>query len=100
MAWAAPAPGAAHEPLDGCFLVSGPGRVRVLAVLGARPEREGFTTIEAEAIPPMLPPPARTDGSTPLAPVLPAGERMGFVSVTSPAELLWLALLAGVAAAG
>ncbi len=100
MVWAAPEPGAPHEPLDGCFLAVLPGRVRVLAVLGARPEREGFTTIEAETTWPLGPLPAREDGSAPFAPVLPAGERMGLVSVTSPAELVWLALLAALATAG
>jgi hypothetical protein len=100
LVWAAPAPGAPHEPLDGCFLLTAAGRARVVAVLGARPEREGFTTIEAEA--PLPPPPltARDDGTAPFAPVLPAGERMGFVSLTSEAELVWLALLAPLAAAG
>lgn len=100
LVWAAPTPGAAHEPLDGCFFLAAPERLRVLAVLGARPEREGFTTIEAEAPLPAPPLPPRDDGSAPFAPVLPAGERMGFVSLTSAGELVWLALLAALAAAG
>ena len=99
LAWAAPSPGAAHEPVDGCFVLATPQRVRVLAVLGARPERAGFTTVEADAALPLPPLPAREDGSAPFASVLPAGERMGFLSVTSAAELLWLALLALPAAA-
>ncbi len=93
--------GAAHEPLDGVFLTTWSGGVRVLAVLGFRPERDGFTTIEASARPVPLPaPPPRPDGRRPFATVLPAGERMGFFSVTSQAELIWLALLAAAAAAG
>ncbi len=98
--WAAPVARAAHEPMDGFFLTVTPERVRVLAVLGARPEREGFTTIEAEAPVPVPPTPARDDGTAPFASVLPAGKRMGFVSVTSAAELVWLALLAVTAAPG
>ncbi len=98
--WAAPNPGAPHEPVDGCFVLASPGRVRVVAVLGARPERAGFTTVEAESGLPLPPLPRRADGGAPFAPVLPAGERMGLLSVVSPAELLWLALLAARAAAG
>ncbi len=98
--WAAAAPGAPHEPVDGCFLLTSPGRIRVLAVLGARPERDGFTTIEADTRLPMPPLPKREDGAPPFAPVLPAGERMGFLSVVSTVELLWLASLAALAAAG
>ncbi len=98
--WAASAPGTPHEPVDGCFVLGVAGRVRVLAVLGARPERDGFTTIEAEAALPMPPPAQRPDGSAAFAPVLPAGERMGFLSVVDGGELAWLALLAAHAAAG
>lgn len=92
--WAAPAPGVAHEPLDGVFVVASPGRIRVLAVLGFRPEREGFTTVEAEAATPPPGAPLRDDGTPPFATVLPGGERMGFLSVTSQTELVALALLA------
>ena len=94
LVWGAPAPGAAHEPLDGLFVAATAERVRILAVLGFRPERDGFTTVEASS---PLPPPraaAREDGTAPFATVLPGGERMGFFSVTSEAELVELALLA------
>ena len=94
LVWAAPAPGAAHEPLDGAFVIATARAIRVLAVLWFRPGRAGFTTIEAEAPPPVPAAPARTDGTAPFATVLPGGERMGFFSVTSEAELLSLALLA------
>ena len=69
-------------------------RLQVLAVLGFRQEREGFTTIEAAAPLPATAAPLRADGAAPFSTVLPAGERMGFHSVTSEAELAWLALLA------
>jgi hypothetical protein len=98
LVWAAPATGAAHEPLDGLFVMTTSTRLQVLAVLGFRQEREGFTTIEAAAPLPATAAPLRADGAAPFSTVLPAGERMGFHSVTSEAELAWLALLAlGVA---
>ncbi len=102
LVWAAPAPGGPHEPMDGAFVVLAPRRLRVLAVLGFRPERQGFSTIEAEApLPPLpSPPPVRDDGTAPFATVLPAGERMGYFSVTTEAELALLALLALAATAG
>jgi hypothetical protein len=93
LVWAAAAPGAPHEPLDGVFVLLSPGRCRALAVLGFRPDRQGFTTIAADApLPPRLE--QRPDGSPPFATVLPAGERMGLFSVTTAPELAALALLA------
>jgi len=100
LVWAAPAAGAAHEPLDGLFVMTTSTRLHVLAVLGFRQEREGFTTIEAAAPLPATSTPARADGAAPFSTVLPAGERMGFHSVTSEAELCWLALLALAVADG
>jgi len=94
MVWAETAPGAPHEPLDGLFAVVSASRVSVLAVLGFRPERGGFTTVEAAAALPVTPPGPRPDGSAPFASALPAGERAGLRSVTSPDELVALALLA------
>jgi len=93
LVWAASAPAAPHEPIDGLFVLRSPDRWRVLAVLGFRPDREGFTIVTADA--PSAPRPARRpDGSPPFATVLPAGERMGLFSVTTPSELAFLALLA------
>ena len=93
LVWAAPAPGAPHEPMDGIFVVQSARAGRALAVLGFRPDRQGFTTIEADMPPPPRLDP-RPDGSPPFATVLPAGERMGFFSVTTAPELALLALLA------
>lgn len=98
LVWAAPSAGAAHEPLDGLFVATTPARVQVLAVLGFRQERQGFTTIDVSAPLPVTTLPARADGSAPFSTVLPAGDRMGFVSVTSEDELACLALLALAAA--
>jgi hypothetical protein len=94
LVWAETTPGTPHEPLDGCFVVLSAARLSVLAVLGFRPERGGFTTVEAASALPLAPPGPRPDGSPPFASVLPAGERAGLRSVTSPDELLALALLA------
>ncbi|MGD0990893.1 MAG: hypothetical protein ABR998_00295 [Gemmatimonadales bacterium] len=99
LVWAASAPSAPHEPMDGVFVIRSQRRCRALAVLGFRPDRQGFTAIEAEApLPPRLE--QRPDGSPPFATVLPAGDRVGLFSVTSPSELALLALLALSAAQG
>jgi len=94
LVWAEPSPGAAHEPLDGCFVTVAATMVTVLAVLGFRPEREGFTTLEASAPLPAAPPAPRPDGSPPFASTLPSGGRAGLRSVATPLELVALALLA------
>jgi hypothetical protein len=94
LVWAASDSGAAHEPMDGLFAIVTGSRLRVLAVLGFRPDRQGFTTLEADLGLPSPPPVPRADGSAPFATALPAGDRMGFFSVTSDVELAALALLA------
>lgn len=98
--WAAANTGEPHEPLDGCYVLHTASAVSVLAILGFRPERGGFTTVEASANLPLRAPGPRPDGSAPFATVLPAGERMGFRSVVSPDELVALALLALAKAEG
>ena len=97
--WAEPAPGEPHEPLDGCFVSLRAARATVLAVLGFRADREGFTTIEADAPLPLAPPAPRPDGAAPFSSALPSGERAGLRSLVTPQELLALALLARAAAA-
>jgi hypothetical protein len=91
--WAEPNPGEPHEPLDGCYVLLSASAVTVLAILGFRPERGGFTIVEAAAPFPLGVPGPRPDGAAPFANVLPAGDRMGFRSVVSPGELVALALL-------
>jgi hypothetical protein len=88
----------------GSALASRPPRVQqavatVLAVLGFRADREGFTTIEADAPLPLAPPAPRPDGAAPFSSALPAGDRAGLRSLVTPQELLALALLARAAAA-
>lgn len=99
LVWAEPVPGAPHEPVDGGFLVQRDELVTALAVLGFRPEREGFTTAEAAVRVPVTPPP-RPDGSAPFASRLPGGERAGLVSVADETELVALLLLAAGSAPG
>lgn len=87
---------AAPEPLDGLFLATGAGNreITVLAVLGLRPERGGFSQI-AVTVPPEDLARAKDFVRRPLfAPVLEGGERAGVKSLVSEAELLHLAHLA------
>jgi hypothetical protein len=92
LCWAEPAPGEAHEPLDGMFVSVRGRRLAVVAVLGFRPERGGFTTIEAELDLPLELPPQRSDGRPAFAPVLPGGDRAQLLSVVDAHELAALAL--------
>ncbi len=94
LVWAEPAPGAAHEPLDGAFLLVHGERAMVLAVLGLHELREGFTTMEGVVRLPAPAPAARVDGSAPFAPVLPGGDLAQLVSVVDTHELATLILLA------
>jgi hypothetical protein len=98
--WAASQPGGPHEPLDGLFVVAAPARVRTLAVLGFRPERVGFTTIESELGLPAAAPGPRADGGPPFASVIPGGERGKLRSVADAHELAALAVLALATTAG
>jgi len=93
--WAQVNTQAPHEPIDGFFVAEGARRAwTVVAILGLRPERFGFSHValtaageEVLAAPSL----ARTP---PFAPVLPGGEAAGLYSVCTAAELLHLALLA------
>jgi hypothetical protein len=84
------------EPLDGLFLATGVGsrEMTILAVLGLRPERDGFSQI-AVAVPPEDLAHAAEFARRPLfAPVLEGGDRAGVKSLVSEAELLHLTHLA------
>jgi hypothetical protein len=94
--WARIADTAAPEPLDGVFLVAGPAgaELTVLAVLGLRPDRDGFSQLVVTA-PAADFSHAREAARRPLfAPVLDGGDRAGLRSLVSEAELLYLAHLA------
>ena len=94
--WARIAETTPPEPLDGLFVAetAGARELLVLAVLGLRPEREGFSQIVVSA------PREDVAGAGQLvrrplfAPVLEGGERAGVRSIVSEAELLHLAHLA------
>jgi hypothetical protein len=77
------------EPLDGCFVHgSSPDELRVLGVFGLRPERQGFSVVEATG-----PRPAnlrRPDGTALFAPVLPGGSVARLHSLVGAEELLEL----------
>jgi hypothetical protein len=87
--WAEVLEGQSHEPLDGCFVHStAAGSLRVLGVFGVRPERLGFSVVEAEG--PRVPDLRRPDGSTLFSPVLPGGASAGLHSIAGGEELLEL----------
>ena len=94
--WARIAPDATAEPLDGLFLAAGAdGReVTVLAVLGFRPERGGFSQVTVTAPPEDFSRAAALARRPLFAPALEGGERAGVRSLLSEAELLHLVRLA------
>jgi hypothetical protein len=89
MIWAAVIENEAPEPLDGIFVSRIPGGdLRVLGIFGLRPERAGFSAVEAtggrvETL-------AREDGSPLFDPTLPGGAAAGLRSIVGEAELLEL----------
>jgi hypothetical protein len=94
--WAQIDPAEPHEPLDGCFVVRGrPGReVLVLAVLGLREDRPGFSQVTVAAQPEDLPV-AHEELRAPIfASMLDGGDAAGLRSVGTAAELLHLVHLA------
>jgi len=84
--WARVTEGEIAEPLDGCFVHFTPaGALRVLGIFGLRPERFGFTAVEAiGSRPDGL---ARPDGTPLFASTLGAGR---LYSITGGEELLEL----------
>jgi hypothetical protein len=89
MIWAAVIESEAPEPLDGIFVSRAPaGGLRVLGIFGLRPERAGFTAVEAaggraESL-------AREDGSKLFDPALAGGATAGLRSIVGEEELLEL----------
>ncbi|MBI4500805.1 MAG: hypothetical protein HY700_06545 [Gemmatimonadetes bacterium] len=95
--WAQPGPGAPHEPLDGLYVVAGGHHRRewlVLAVLGLREERGGFTQISATASSGDLLSAGAAARQPAFAPLMEGGAVAGFKSIASVAELLLAARVA------
>jgi hypothetical protein len=94
--WAQVAPEEPHEPLDGLFIVAAPDHreITVLAVLGLRADRPGFSEVAVVAAPRDFVA-ARAEARTPLfAPVVAGGDAAGIRSLVSTGELLHLAHIA------
>ncbi|MCH8934847.1 MAG: hypothetical protein IIB90_03935 [Gemmatimonadetes bacterium] len=94
--WATIGEGQPHEPLEGMFVVStGPHTgITVVAILGLRPGREGFSQITVTGGADAVAAASGTMRDPPFAPVMDGGLAAGFKSVTSDGELLHLARLA------
>jgi hypothetical protein len=86
--WAEVIPGQPPEPLDGCFVHSSTDILRVLAVFGVHPGREGFSVVEASGSRPATL--ARRDGTPLFASVLRGGAAGELFSLTGEEELLEL----------
>ncbi len=69
-------------------------QLTVVAVLGLRPDRDGFSQITVSATVADMLAAAATRREPPFGPVMDGGREAGFLSVTSEGELLHLAHLA------
>lgn len=89
--WAEVVPGLPPEPLDGCFIHSGPDEriLSVLGVFGIHPEREGFSVVETVGPRPQVL--ERADGTPLFTPALAGGKAAGLFSIVEEEELLELA---------
>jgi hypothetical protein len=89
MVWARVIENQAPEPLDGVFVSRDPlGPLRVLGVFGLRPDRPGFSAVEATG--PRAARLTREDGTALFAPTLPGAAAAGLRSITGEEELLEL----------
>ena len=99
MIWATVIESEAPEPLDGLFVSRAlDGDLRVLGIFGLRPDRPGFSAVEA--IGGRAGRLAREDGSALFDPTLPGGAAAGLRSILSEEELLELGWRTRVLAAG
>ncbi|HEX9895314.1 MAG TPA: hypothetical protein VGA78_15400 [Gemmatimonadales bacterium] len=87
--WASPVEGQNAEPLDGWLAARTGDLIRLVALFGVRPDRDGATVVAAEGSPPGNL--AREDGTALFAPVLPGGAAAGLYSIVGTEELLELA---------
>jgi hypothetical protein len=94
--WAQVDADSAHEPIDGLFVAQSAeeAQITIVAVLGLREEREGFTQISISVAKEELTDLAEVVGARPFEPVMDGGLQAGFKSVTSLGELLLLTHLA------
>jgi hypothetical protein len=89
MIWARVIEDDAPEPLDGVFVSRDPlGLLRVLGIFGLRPDRPGFSAVEATG--PRAARLTREDGTALFAPTLPGAAAAGLRSITGEEELLEL----------
>lgn len=94
--WAQIDPTAPHEPVDGIFVTrsEAPGEITMLAVLGLRPGRYGFSQLAVRVTPAEVEAAPRAVRTPPFEPVVAGGREAGLKSLVSVAELLVLAQLA------
>ena len=89
MVWARVIESEAPEPLDGVFVSRDPqALLRVLGIFGLRPDRPGFSAVEATG--PRTARLTREDGTALFAPTLPGAAAAGLRSITGEEELLEL----------
>lgn len=89
--WANVVEDEAAEPLDGCFVHTTPdGSLRVLGIFGFRPEREGFSAVEAIGRRPRVL--ERPDGTPLFSSTLGAGHLHSLVGTEELLELGWRTL--------
>jgi hypothetical protein len=86
--WAQVVDGHPAEPLDGCFVYPQGGELRVLGIFGLRPDRDGFSAVEAAG--PRPHELRRPDGTPLFAPVLAGGQAARLYSLVGAEELLEL----------
>ncbi len=95
--WAQVAPSQPHEPVDGVFVVATsqrPAEMTVLAPLGVRGDRMGFSQVSVTAAMSELAQLAAQLPEGAFDPVVEGGQAAGVRSITTPAELLVLGLTA------
>jgi hypothetical protein len=94
--WARAAGQGPHEPLDGCFLAADPrgDEITIVAALGLRVERGGFTQVALHVPPDDFAAAARERRDPPFGPLMDGGAAAGVRSVATAGELLALVSLA------
>jgi hypothetical protein len=86
--------GTPHEPIEGLFIAATHAEFTVVAVLGLRAERDGFSQITVTASGSDVMAAGSDARQPPFAPTMDGGETAGFKSVATQGELLHLSYLA------